>query len=734
MSIPSVAEKPLPAPPQTANIPMNYLSVPQPQQTLLNVVGNATPMNAANRISFHSSIYHYFQRLEEQEEKERHEQEALACHDPPSERSTKKPAAKKTSNAFQGILDEMLKAFPYLENFPVLDFPPIVELRYHSTFANHQAQIAKLQNEKKMLEQENKKLVESLEKTDLTLSTVLENTNKRKGEGLEEDSEPKRARIKKPLTLQANVVRRNDVPVDVKDLIATMRKNANTEKRNNNKKVDRLQKQITALEAEKEKLEQAKISGVRKDAESNRIIAAKPRPRTEAEIADEIKKRNGSTGPLTDEERSQVVARKLELAMAGVSTEHVTAPKWEERFEALVHFHKGYNHCRVPVRTPGLGRWVAQMRSDYRVIMSKPEGEEREKMYSFDAWSLNEERIEKLKSLGFEFQLSESVPWELRFNELVEFKALHGHCKVPRGYKENIKLSEWVHMQRKNYRKKLPSIIGERVDKLNEIGFLWDVKKANPSFEERLTQLREFRRKHGHLDVPLPPLYQSHLKLTPGGSGGATGGDDDDNVDDENDGEINTSPTGGDDADDESTDPEVISFRRWVQRQRDDYNTCYLLVKKCSLDKARVKKLEELGFSFERVRKSRGSNITDGHLGRKADPDKYKSRLDKLRIVKEICGDCNKARDVFPDDQILLDWMKAQRKQWKNWQEGRKTSLTTERRLQLEELGFMWQPRSHYAPYGSKSSERKNSKAEAEAAAVSMAQFSQEYNDYGSHV
>jgi hypothetical protein len=102
--------------------------------------------------------------------------------------------------------------------------------------------------------------------------------------------------------------------------------------------------------------------------------------------------------------------------------------------------------------------------------------------------------------------------------------------------------------------------------------------------------------------------------------------------------------------------------------------------------------------------------------------------------VKDICGDCNKARDVFPDDQILLDWMKAQRKQWKNWQEGRKTSLTTERRLQLEELGFMWQPRSHYAPYGSKSSERKNSKAEAEAAAVSMAQFSQEYNDYGSHV
>ena len=732
-------------------------------QDLVQGNDNATPMNSAEQISFHCSIYHYFLRLDKQVE------QASTLSTPPSGETVHPSSHERmqlsgqepmtpavTTNTYRGILKEMVNYFPYLADVTPLPSRSTVELRFHTEFKNHVSLISSLQNKMTKLEQEKEELQNQLETMDPTLVMTSEQSRKRKCDDLDVDNEfPKRDRIKnpsKPLSIQTNIGKRNDVPDDVKELVINMRRHATNDKRNTNKKLDRLKKQVETLAAEKEQLQKEKETAERKkkEAESNTKKAAtpaKPRPRTEAEIAQEIKKSNGTTGPLTDEERAQFVARKLELAMAGIPTESITAPTWDERFEELLHFHKGYNHCRVPVRTPGLGRWVAQMRADYRSIMSKSDAE-REQLNSTDAWSLNAERIELLTKLGFEFQLSEVVPWELRFNELVEFKDFHGHCKVPRGYKENIKLSEWVHMQRKNYRKKLPSIMGERCDKLNDLGFLWDIKKANPSFEERMEQLRDFRREHGHLDVPLPPLPPSHQRHDINENSGDHDGTDHSNLDDDNAGRSTQAVDEGGDMssaveaaesaaadEDATTDPEVISFRRWVQRQRDEYNTCYLVGKKCSLDKVRVKKLEELGFTFERVRKSRGAYNPNGPLGRRADPDKYSSRIEKLRIVKEICGDCNKAREIFPDDQILIDWMKAQRKQWKNWQEGRKSSLSTERRQQLEGLGFVWQPRFHYAPYGSKVSEKRSAKAEAEAAAASMAQFShQDYNEYGSQV
>jgi len=715
-------------------------------------------MDADKRACFHASIYHYFQRLEQEEEKaasvienpnlaEHQSTEAIAA-----QKLKKHPPANR--HVYQGILDEMANSFPYLASSSFLyNSMPVVELRYNSEYENHLSLISKLQNEIKRLERENKDLHEIIKKPD----HASDDSRKRRWHDLEGGGDsPKRGRPRnpvKPLSLQANIGKRTDVPDDVKDLVIGMRKEATKEKRNANKKMDRLRKQLETLAAEREQIEMVKDESERKrrESESKKSRAptiTKPRPRTEAEIAEEIKKRNVSTGPLSEEERAQVVARKLELAKAGIPTENITAPQWEERFEELLHFHKGYNHCRVPVRTPGLGRWVAQMRSEYRSIMANPQGQH-EKLNSTDPWSLNAERIERLAELGFEFQLTESVPWEMRFNELVEFKAIHGHCKVPRGYKENIKLSEWVHMQRKNYRKRLPSIMGERFEKLDNLGFLWDIKKANPTFETRMEQLRDFRREHGHLYVPPPPLVTNQQRSLEGSNIGALDGEP--SMDDEMPGGMDMGEEGNemtlsiDDEEgtgsgsvpeeEECTDPEVMSFRRWVQRQRDEYNTCYLLGKKSSLDRVRVKKLEELGFSFERVQKPRGPYIQHGHSGRRADPDKYKSRIEKLRIVKEICGDCNKAREIFPDDQILLDWMKAQRKQWKNWQEGRKSSLTTERRQQLEELGFAWQPRAHYAPYGSKLTEKLNSKAEAEAAAASMAQFShQDFNFYENQV
>ena len=58
------------------------------------------------------------------------------------------------------------------------------------------------------------------------------------------------------------------------------------------------------------------------------------------------------------------------------------------------------------------------------------------------------------------------VPWETRFNELIQYKAKHGDCKVPRSQGP---LGRWVRQQREVYKK--GKLSQYRIDRLNGIGF-----------------------------------------------------------------------------------------------------------------------------------------------------------------------------------------------------------------------------------------------------------------------
>ena len=42
-----------------------------------------------------------------------------------------------------------------------------------------------------------------------------------------------------------------------------------------------------------------------------------------------------------------------------------------------------------------------------------------------------------------------------RLGELEEYRREHGHCSVPRRYRENPSLANWVNKQRQNYRKRM---------------------------------------------------------------------------------------------------------------------------------------------------------------------------------------------------------------------------------------------------------------------------------------
>jgi hypothetical protein len=151
---------------------------------------------------------------------------------------------------------------------------------------------------------------------------------------------------------------------------------------------------------------------------------------------------------------------------------------WDEQFEELKRFHKENGHCVIPTTKTNatLKMWCHHQRQ------LRKEG------------NLTVDRQEKLDSVGFNWivhaykrrgrfvtngkvkkktsdllQNKAEQQWIESVNRLVDFKATHGHWRVPPSYKIDTSLSKWIETQRENRDTMKP----EGVEKLNSIGFPW---------------------------------------------------------------------------------------------------------------------------------------------------------------------------------------------------------------------------------------------------------------------
>jgi hypothetical protein len=110
--------------------------------------------------------------------------------------------------------------------------------------------------------------------------------------------------------------------------------------------------------------------------------------------------------------------------------------------------------------------WVNAQRTGYRL---KQLGQKS---------AMSEERIQKLNYIGFVWNRKKT--WDRRFNELQEYKKLHGTCNVRQS--EESGLGRWVNTLRTKYRRKQlgqkSTMTEERIQKLNDIGFVWNMKTA----------------------------------------------------------------------------------------------------------------------------------------------------------------------------------------------------------------------------------------------------------------
>jgi hypothetical protein len=99
--------------------------------------------------------------------------------------------------------------------------------------------------------------------------------------------------------------------------------------------------------------------------------------------------------------------------------------------------------------------------------------------------------------------------WNMKYEQLVEFKREKGYCTVPRRYEQDKSLKSllgtWVSRQRDaNKNNKLRP---DRKRILDEIGFAWTVHGAHRNYDDKLwhqqhEKLVKFQRTHGHCMVP----------------------------------------------------------------------------------------------------------------------------------------------------------------------------------------------------------------------------------------
>ena len=150
----------------------------------------------------------------------------------------------------------------------------------------------------------------------------------------------------------------------------------------------------------------------------------------------------------------------------------------------LVQYKAKHGDCDVPQSEKGLGQWVKHQRTVYK------------------ANTLAQDRVDRLESIGFKWRKRDPVvpvPWETRFEELVQYKAKHGNCDVPKRQGE---LGQWVATQRAAYMAN--SIAQDRVNRLDSIGFKWAIRKPGSitPWETRFDELDKYKAKHGDCNVP----------------------------------------------------------------------------------------------------------------------------------------------------------------------------------------------------------------------------------------
>jgi len=340
---------------------------------------------------------------------------------------------------------------------------------------------------------------------------------------------------------------------------------------------------------------------------------------------------------------------------------------WKSNLLLLKEYEEKYGHFRIN-RSLGydkLGKWVDCQRTEYRKWMNGKTS------------SMTQERIDQLNALGLPWE--GIVSWESKMELLKAYKEKYGHCRVTRGHFE---LGQWVSRQRKEFQKflqgKPSSMTKEHIKKLNALGFLWKADAWHP----KLVILKAYKEEFGDCRVPRShdelgewvatqrSQYQNFLRGKPSPMT-------QERIDHLNalgflwkanawHQHLELLKAYKEKYGDCRVPRRKNKLGEWVAHQRWEYNKL-CRCKPSSLTQERIGKLNAIGFSWTTARS-------------------WQPKLELLKDYKEKHGHCQVPRDHGK----LGEWVTRQRSEFNKLRRGKPSSLTKERIVQLEKLGFRW--------------------------------------------
>lgn len=134
---------------------------------------------------------------------------------------------------------------------------------------------------------------------------------------------------------------------------------------------------------------------------------------------------------------------------------------WEARFNLVKQYYEEHGNINISQKEVIQGVWLGKW------IVSQKKAMEEGK--------LTQEQIEMLKTLPMEEVGRKDNRWWSMYEEAKKYYLKFGHLNIPMDYltSNGKKLSDWIIRQRRNY--KLGKMPSEHKEKLDEIGFIWDL-------------------------------------------------------------------------------------------------------------------------------------------------------------------------------------------------------------------------------------------------------------------
>ena len=135
---------------------------------------------------------------------------------------------------------------------------------------------------------------------------------------------------------------------------------------------------------------------------------------------------------------------------------------WESRFDLVKQYYEEHGNINISQKEVIQGVWIGKW------IVSQKQ--------AMESGKLTNEQIEMLKTLPMAEVGRKDNRWWSMYEEAKKYYLKFGHLNVPMDYltSSGKKLSDWIIRQRRNY--KLGKMSLEHKAKLDDIGFVWDIK------------------------------------------------------------------------------------------------------------------------------------------------------------------------------------------------------------------------------------------------------------------